>query len=125
MRRSIYIPLILFYTIILSCKSYSQNYNWITPNKTYLKMSVADDGIYRITSSDFSAAGINTSGIDPRTVKVLNKGQQIPIYFEGENDGVFNSADYFFDFYGTRNYGGIIPTYNENNAVVYQSKRIL
>ncbi|HMQ68056.1 MAG TPA: C25 family cysteine peptidase [Ignavibacteria bacterium] len=120
MRRSIYIPLILFLAVFFTGRSYSQNYNWIIPNKTYMKMSVADDGIYRITSSDFNSAGINTTGIDPRTVKVMNKGQQIPIYFEGENDGVFNSTDYF-DFYGTRNYGGIIPTYNENNTVVYQS----
>jgi hypothetical protein len=120
MIRSIYIFLIFICFISISGRLYSQNYNWITPNKTYLKMSLADDGIYRISSTDFTSAGINTSGIDPRTVKVLNKGVQIPIYFEGENDGVFNPADYF-DFYGTRNYGGLTKTYNENNDLVYTS----
>lgn len=83
-------------------------------------MSVAEDGIYRINTSDFNAAGISTNGIDPRTVKVFNKGSQIPIYFEGESDGVFNAADYF-DFYGTRNYGGLTKTYDENNTLVYES----
>ncbi|MBS1516779.1 MAG: T9SS type A sorting domain-containing protein [Bacteroidetes bacterium] len=99
--------------------SYTQNNpNWITPNRTYLKMYVINDGMSRINKNDFQNAGINTSGIDPRTVKVFNKGIQIPIFFSGEQDGVFNDND-FFDFYGTRNYGGIVNTYDANNNVVY------
>lgn len=98
--------------------SFAQNYNWITPNKTYLKMYIAGDGMYRINKSDFNNAGINVSNIDPRTVKVFNKGSQIPLYFLGEQDGVFNDNDYF-DFYGTRNYGGPTITYDQSNAVAY------
>lgn len=86
--------------------SYSQNYNWITPNKTYLKLYVIQDGVYRINKADFTNAGISTSTIDPRTVKVLYKGNQIPIYFEGESDGTFGDND-FFDFFGTRTKGGL------------------
>jgi len=85
--------------------SFSQNYNWITPNKTYLKLYVAQDGIYRINKTDFTNAGISTTTMDPRTVKVTYKGVQVPVYFEGEGDGVFNDND-FFDFWGVRNYGG-------------------
>jgi hypothetical protein len=81
-------------------------------------MYLADDGIYRINKSDFETAGITTSGIDPRTVKVYYKGSQIPIFFNGEQDGVFNDTDYF-DFYGTRNYGGLTPYYNINYQVQY------
>jgi hypothetical protein len=88
----------------------SQNYNWITPNKPYLKLYVIDDGIYRISQNDFTQAGINTAVIDPRTVKVYYKGFEIPIYFEGEQDGTFDAGD-FLDFYGKRNYGGITRTY--------------
>ena len=83
----------------------SQNFNWITPNKTYLKLFVNDDGIYRINKSDFTGAGVSTTGLDPRTVKVLYKGNQIPVYFSGEDDGTFDDND-FLDFYGERNYGG-------------------
>ena len=43
-------------------------------------------------------------------------GEQIPIYFEGENDGTFDDAD-FFDFYAERNYGGLTKTYKENLGV--------
>jgi len=114
------IKTICFLVILLAVttNSFAQNYNWITPGRTYLKMYVADDGIYRIGKTDFTNAGISVSTIDPRTVKVYFKGSQIPIYFSGEQDGVFNDID-FFDFYGTRNYGGITNTYSEHNIVVY------
>jgi len=94
------------------------NPNWITPNKTYLKMYVVNKGMSRIVRTDFANAGINTTGLDPRTVKVYNKGLQIPIYFSGEQDGVFNDND-FFDFFGDRNYGGLVKTYDSNNNVLY------
>ena len=102
--------LLLF--MLSSLLSEAQNYNWITPNKDYLKLYVVEDGIYRINKIDFINAGINTAAIDPRTVKVYYKGNQIPIYFYGEQDGIFNDTDYF-DFYGQRNYGGLTNTYKE------------
>lgn len=106
--------------LTFSANSFSQNYNWITPNKTYLKMYVSDDGIYRINRTDFTNAGINTTGLDPRTVKVISKGAEIPIYFSGEQDGVFDANDYF-DFYGTRNYGGQTTTYDQANNFAYST----
>lgn len=98
--------------------SYAQNYNWITPNQTYLKLYINDDGIYRINKIDFTNAGINTNNIDPRTVKVYYKGNQVPIYFEGEGDGNFDDND-FFDFFGERNYGGLTNTYDGSNVLAY------
>ncbi|MEO8209230.1 MAG: C25 family cysteine peptidase [bacterium] len=115
MKRLLFLVIIFMF---FAQNSRSQNYNWITPNKTYLKMFVADDGIYRIDKSDFTNAGINTTGLNPKTVKVYNKGIQIPVYFEGESDDVFDINDYL-DFYGTRNYGGLTKTYSEDNVVKY------
>ncbi|MBS1516778.1 MAG: hypothetical protein JSS91_01685 [Bacteroidetes bacterium] len=109
---------ICIFQFILAGSLLSQNYNWITPNKTYLKLYIADDGIYRIDRNDFTNAGINTAGLDPRTVKLYNKGVQLPIYFSGEQDGSFDANDYF-DFYGKRNYGGIVNTYDANNNIFY------
>ncbi|MEP7145580.1 MAG: C25 family cysteine peptidase, partial [bacterium] len=115
--RKIFLTLIVFLSSINI--SFSQNYNWITPNKTYLKLYVNENGIYRINRSDFSNAGINPGIIDPRTVKVLYKGNQVPIFFQGENDGTFDIND-FLDFYGERNYGGLTPHRNGfNDAIVY------
>ncbi|CAN5670362.1 hypothetical protein BH10BAC5_BH10BAC5_14550 [soil metagenome] len=95
----------IFTLLFINIKA--QNYNWITPGKTYLKLQIIDNGIYRINKSDFQNAGISTTTIDPRTVKVLYKGNQLPVFFQGEGDGVFDDLDYF-DFYGQRNNGGLI-----------------
>ncbi len=110
--------IIFLIAILISNFSFAQNYNWITPNKAYLKISVAEDGLYRIVKTDFVNAGINTSAIDPRTIKLFNKGNQLPIYFFGEQDGVFDNSDYF-DFYGTKNHGGQTNFYESNNTVAY------
>lgn len=116
MRKSFY--LIIFIISLFAQNSFSQNYNWITPNKTYLKMYVAQDGMYRINRSDFVNAGVNVSSIDPRTIRLINKGNEIPVYFSGEGDGTFDQADYF-DFFGTRNYGGMTITYDHANFLSY------
>ncbi|MDQ3019873.1 MAG: C25 family cysteine peptidase [Bacteroidota bacterium] len=112
--------IILFFLLSLFNfhNSFSQNYNWITPNKTYLKMYLVEDGMFRVSKTDFTNAGINTTGLNPRTVKIFNKGVQIPIYFNGELDGSFDANDYF-DFYGTKNYGGSTKTYDHNNNLSY------
>jgi len=107
----------LLFLLFLPILSKAQNYNWITPNKDYLKLYVIDDGIYRINKSDFINAGVNPNTIDPRTVKVFYNGNQIPIFFYGESDGIFNDTDYF-DFYGQRNYGGITNTYKDVNGTM-------
>ncbi len=111
----------LLILLILANVSFGQNYNWIIPNQTYLKLYIDDDGIYRLGKPDFIQAGINTSNIDPRTVKVFYKGLQVPIYFEGEQDGTFDDND-FLDFYAVRNYGGLTNTYYDSlgtNVVQY------
>lgn len=116
-----YILPFLFFLLFLSVKSSAaQNYNWINPNQTYLKMYLAADGMYRIDKSDFTNAGINVSSIDPRTVKLYYKGAQIPIYFYGEENASFDDGDYF-DFFGQRNYGGITNSYDIFNNVVYST----
>jgi len=109
-RKVVFLAILLLFAA--NMKSYSQNPNWITPNKAYLKMYVAEDAMYRISKADFTSSGIDVATIDPRTVKVYNKGSQIPVYFSGEADGVFDKADYF-DFYGERNYGGNTKVFNE------------
>jgi hypothetical protein len=109
----------LLLLVIFSKVGFPQDFTWITPNKTYLKLSIADDGMHRISRTDFTNAGITTANIDPRTVKIYNKGTEIPIFFQGESDGIFDAADYL-DFYATRNYGGMTKYYTVDNTVFYQ-----
>ncbi len=111
--------LTLFAVSLMLSDSLAQDFSWITPNKDYFKLFVVEDAMYRISRSDFSNAGINTSLIDPRTLKVYNKGVQMPVFVQGESDGVFDATDYV-DFYGTRNYGGPTIYYTVDNTPYYQ-----
>lgn len=108
---------LFFILSVLPGFAFGQNFNWITPNRTYLKVYIAEDGIYRLKKSDFTSAGVTTS-FDPRTLKMYNLGNQIPVYFQGEQDGVFNDND-FIDFFAKRNYGGPTVYREANNAVAY------
>ena len=82
---------------------------------SWYRLTVSEEGMYRLDAQYFSSVGINLQGIDPRTIKIYgNGGREIPeniflprandlvenaIYVEGESDGTFNSGDYVL-FYG-------------------------
>jgi len=64
------------------------------------KISVDEEGIYRLTWQDLLyGAGLNPYWLDPRKIKIYNRGTQIPIHVEGQRDGWFDSGDYI-EFYG-------------------------
>jgi hypothetical protein len=65
-----------------------------------IKIFVEEDGLYQVTYADLLAAGLDMAGIDPRTIKITNRGVEIPIYVHGQEDGVFDPTDYI-EFYGT------------------------
>jgi hypothetical protein len=78
--------------------------NWIDFGAEYLKLGVSSDGIYRIIKSDLENFNIVTSSINPLTFKIFHKGNEIPIFVSGEEDGSLNDED-FIEFFGTMNYG--------------------
>ena len=110
--------------------NYPQAQNWlVTRSKTltkptfvpqgpWYKITITEDGLYKITSTTFTAAGINISTIDPRTIQIFNNGGEPlninalgvennptepvenAIYVSGESDGSFDAGDYVL-FYGT------------------------
>ena len=81
----------------------------------YYKIEVKETGMYKIDKNFLSQAGINVSGIDPRTIKIYGNGGaelpylnsasvpedlvQNPIFVSGEQDGVFDDNDFIL-FYG-------------------------
>lgn len=109
---------------ILFSNSYSQIIPLPVNNPNLLKVYVINNGMYRLTKADFESSGINTASIDPRTIKLINKGNQLPIHFEGQSNGVFDETD-FMDFYGERNYGGNQTYYNGLFAIAYQKEQYL
>lgn len=69
---------------------------------TALKIGVTEDGVCRLTYHDLSDAGLNLKNTDPRTIKISNRGAEIPILVSGEDDGVFHTDDFIL-FYGIAN----------------------
>ena len=67
-----------------------------------LKIGVEKDGMYRITYNDLQAAGLNPDNIDPRKLWLRNRGEVIPMFIPGADDGVFDTGDTII-FYGASN----------------------
>jgi hypothetical protein len=70
--------------------------DWFETGKVYYRILVAEDGWYRITSFDLAAAGADLSQIDLGSLKIIWRGNEVPIYV---------LPDTTIEFYGLRNYG--------------------
>jgi hypothetical protein len=77
---------------------------WINYGQTYLKISIVQPGLYRITPNDLQRAGWPVSTLNPATVQLFHRGIEQAIYVAGEADGRFDTVDYI-DFYGQGNDG--------------------
>lgn len=63
-------------------------------DSTAYRITVTEDGIYSLSYGYLLNQGVVVSTIDPKTVKMYNRGRQIPIYVHGARDGQFNAGDY-------------------------------
>ncbi len=102
MKTSFFLMMFLVFTAV----AFSQPYNnsWINYSQQYYKFKVAETGIYRIDSTTLVNSGIPLSTIDPANFQLFARGVEVPLYIEGEGDGVFNGSD-FIEFYGEYNDG--------------------
>lgn len=81
--------------------------DWVRPGQQYLKISVAENAVYRITYSDLANAGLPVSSIDPRLIQVFHRGTEQAIRFNHNQvpaDHNFDPTEYL-EFYGQRNDG--------------------
>ncbi|HEX9006573.1 MAG TPA: C25 family peptidase propeptide domain-containing protein, partial [Bacteroidota bacterium] len=81
----------------------------------WCRLTVTQDGIYRLEYAALSQAGISPGTLDPRTLRIFgNGGRELPeaitlprpqdlvenaVYVQGEEDGKFDPGDYLL-FYG-------------------------
>ena len=86
----------------ISEKSKLRAWEKVLKNEVVFKLSVQEEGIYRVTFDDLLKAGFPVDRIDPQQLHLYCKGKELPIYFKGENDHQFNENDYF-EFWGERN----------------------
>ena len=77
---------------------------WITYTQTYVKLSIAQTGLYRITTAELQQAGIPTRQLDPTTLQLFHRGVEQAIYVAGEADRHLDDPD-FIEFYGRANDG--------------------
>lgn len=77
---------------------------WIDYSKTYYKIKVARDGIYRIPFSVLNSAGIPVSTVAGSQFTLFCKGEVVPIYVS--TTGLFGSSDYI-EFIGRKNDGSV------------------
>lgn len=96
---------ILFCLLLLTTLgAQSQVYNneWITDyNKTYYKFKVGKTGLYRISQSVLSTAGLGA--VPAEHFQLWRNGVQVPIY-TSQSTGALGSADYI-EFWGEMNDG--------------------
>jgi len=101
------VKLLLRICLIFICTAtYSQPFNndWIVYDQSYYKFKISEEGIYRISRQTLIESNVPVSSIDPRNISIYAKGEEIPIYFSGESDGVFDATDYI-EFYAKGNDG--------------------
>ncbi len=75
---------------------------WIVHSRQYWSFQIHADGLARIDSAALANAGFPVTTVDPRHIMLFNREKQVPIYVQGESDGVFNTGD-FIEFRAQKN----------------------
>lgn len=71
---------------------------WINFKNDYLKIGIADDGLFRIDKRILDSLGFDTKAIDPTTFQLYESGKEIPIFVRSTGSS-FGDSDYI-EFYG-------------------------
>ena len=72
---------------------------WIDFSKTYYKIKVAEDGIYRVSAAAMAAAGIPSS-VPADRFRLFCNGKETPLFVSTES--TLGAQDYL-EFYGEKN----------------------
>lgn len=91
----------LFFVSISSIAQYGNE--WIDYSQKYYFFPVIQEGVFRIDQNTLINSGIPTN-IDPRRFQIFSRGKEVPIFVQGESDGVFDPGD-FIEFYAEPNDG--------------------
>jgi len=102
-------PVLLVLAVVYAAASMGQwtyGNEWIDHSRQYWRFDVYSDGVLRIDSATLANAGFPVNSVDPRHLMLFGREKEIPIYVQGEEDGVFNSGD-FIEFQSRKNDGWI------------------
>ncbi len=82
---------------------------------TTFKIMVNKTGLYKITYRDLLDSDYPVEMINPRQLRLFNKGREVAVYFKGEGDGALNTGDYF-EFWGEKNERTFLDQYPDQYA---------
>ena len=88
--------------LLVSAQQYTND--WIEYDQKYYKIKIAEDGIYRLDYNTLQSYGFPVSSVNPLNIQLFAKGEEQPVYIEGESDGSLDSTDYI-EFYAEGNDG--------------------
>lgn len=87
------------------CNAQQQYGNeWIDYRQTYLRIPVTETGIYKITATELSGAGIRIDSIWVWGIQLFARGIEVPIEIHGDSSGRLDSGAYML-FQGKKNDG--------------------
>ncbi|GAB4030736.1 putative type IX secretion system sortase PorU2 [Spirosoma gilvum] len=95
---------------------------WIVSTQSYAKISIREDGVYRVNYAELMSAGFSIGSISPKNFQLFHRGRELAIEVVGEEDGRFDPTDYI-QFYAEKNKGELdsLVYYRTQRANPYQS----
>ena len=97
---------------IFALGQYPGNANdWLDFSKTYYKVQVENDGIYRVPTSILTASGMPAGSIVGTDLQMFRNGEEVAIYVS--SNGQFGGSD-FIEFFGEKNDGEMDTPLYEN-----------
>jgi hypothetical protein len=76
--------------------------DWWEAGRQYYRIPITQDGMYRLTYTQLSNAGIDLQTLPISTIAMYYRGKSIPIIVDIADA---NFQNWYIDFYGTRKYG--------------------
>ncbi|GAB4491584.1 MAG: hypothetical protein OHK0019_12020 [Saprospiraceae bacterium] len=109
MKKPILLPLFLLFGQFVHAQMWNgtdtlYGNEWIDFSKTYFKIKVADDGVYRLDYQMLASSGFPVGSVPASQWRLYRYGQQEPVFVT--TDGIFGMQD-FLEFFGEKNRDGV------------------
>ena len=94
--------LFILFFLFLGKSSFSQETSWVIPSQPYYSFPIEETGLYSISKETLENNGIDVSSVDVSTFQIFGRKEEIPLYFVGDGDNLFENGEYFV-FYAQKN----------------------
>lgn len=105
------LPILFGFAFILLCgtsavrgQSTPFNPGWFSAGESFVRLAVSEDGMYRVTGAQLEQAGLSLNEVNPNSLRLLENGQEIPLWIDGGAQATVQANDAFV-FAGRRNNG--------------------